>query len=233
MNKQSKSVIIGLCIGIALSLLQTPFIDENCENTSNINFIDRFKTSRDLRSNELGTDDDYEPKIILESDFDGNIPKLDPKPNQKFVRPRYYSTELGIKQKLFVSIISSYNSVETFGVAINKTISSYIDSYVFFVKGVGTRTINANLPLVGFEEQRSLLDIFRVINYLKDNYISNYDYFFIINDHSYIHGKRLVDLVNKISVSQLVHMGALTDHPGSLFCSIGRCFLYILVFIII
>ncbi|XP_076758265.1 chondroitin polymerizing factor isoform X2 [Xylocopa sonorina] len=56
------------------------------------------------------------------------------------------------------------------------------------------------------------------MKYIIDNYLENYDYYFLIKDISYINIKKLVKFVTKISVSQNVHTGVLGDIPT--YCSL-------------
>ncbi|KZC05455.1 Chondroitin sulfate synthase 2 [Dufourea novaeangliae] len=56
------------------------------------------------------------------------------------------------------------------------------------------------------------------MKYIIDNYLENYDYYLLIKDISYINAKKLIEFVNKISVSQNVHVGVLGDIPS--YCSL-------------
>ncbi|XP_076048148.1 chondroitin polymerizing factor [Oratosquilla oratoria] len=218
--KQSSSVIIGLCIGIALSLIRTPFDGEDClDGTAGWDFYSSEQLSklRDLRSNDPGSEDDYEPRLIQNDDI-GQFKQE----GAKLVRPRYYSTELGMKEKLFVAVISTKEDLRTFGIAINKTLNHYVDKAIFFADGIGSQKPGLSIPIVGFKDSKPLLLIFRILSYISENYLNDYDYFFLVTSRTYTHGQKLRHLVERISVSEDVHMGTRLDGPDSSYCSLDE-----------
>lgn len=212
-SRQSSSVIIGLCIGIAISIIQTPFIEDDCTR------FDQFSGKlRDLRSD--GTvEEDYEPKLIIDNNYNNeNIPKSSKA--QKILRPRYYSTELGIREKLLVAVISSKETIGSFGIAINKTLHHHVDKLIFFIDGIGSQKLGLDIPVVGFKDTKPLIKIFRVFSYLSENYLNEYDYFLVVSDHTYVNGRKIYDIVQHISISEHVHMGKLMENPESFYCSV-------------
>lgn len=217
-GRQSSSVIIGLCIGIALSLIQTPFMDECARGVSPEvpSGGDRLGKLRDLRSDGDTGEDDYEPRLVLENYLKEEAPSK----AEKLLRPRYYATELGIREKLLVAVVSSKEGVSSFGIALNKTLSHYVDKVIFFLEGIGSKKMGLNIPIVAFKDEKPLIRIFRVLSYLHENYLDEYDYFFLISDHTYVHGRRLHKMLQRISISENVHMGMLMDNPESLYCSV-------------
>lgn len=220
-GRQSSSVIIGLCIGIALSLIQTPFMEDECIKslTLDLRSSDRLGKLRDLRSEGPANEEDYEPRLVLDNKYDkGDIAKNSK--TQKLLRPRYYSTELGIRDKLLVAVLTTKDTIKTFGLAVNKTVSHHVDKLIFFIDGIGSKKLGLNIPVVGFKDEKPLIKVFRVLSYLSENYINDYDYFLLVSDRTYIHGRKIYDTVKKISISENVHMGMLVDNPESLYCSI-------------
>ncbi|CAL4185214.1 unnamed protein product, partial [Meganyctiphanes norvegica] len=225
-GRQSSSIIIGLCIGIALSLIQTPFIEDDCSSSysSNVYLTSGEKLSqlRELRSDGAVNEEDYEPRILNNNYEQANDGKIDTKSSKKLIRPRYYSTELGIKEKLLVAVISSKDSIGTYGVAVNKTLNQHVDKLIFFLDDIGTQKMGLNIPIVGFKDSKPLIKIFRILSYLEENYMNEYDYFYLVSDQTYVHGRKLRKMAEKISISQVLHMGYLLDNPGSLYCNIER-----------
>ncbi|XP_058800240.1 chondroitin sulfate synthase 2 isoform X2 [Phymastichus coffea] len=129
-----------------------------------------------------------------------------------FVRPRYYSTELGIREKLFVGVLTNPEYLYNRAVAINKTVAHLVNKVRYFITiSEGTKP-NISLPgIVGFTDTRSILQPFHTLKYITDNYLEDYDYYFLIKDTSYINARKLVSIVKKISVSQDVHLGVTSD----------------------
>lgn len=128
---------------------------------------------------------------------------------KKLVRPRYYSTELGIKEKLFVGVLTSIEQLELRAVAINKTIAHLCDKVKFFMSASQRHgTVGRGLGnVVGFTDTRESLRPFHVIKYIADGFGHSYDYFFLMKDSSYVNAQRLHHIANRISVSQDVYMG--------------------------
>lgn len=219
-GRQSTSVIIGLCVGIALSLILTPYLEEDCSGESRLLSGARVGNLRDLRSSGPADDGDFEPRLILKNYSKEELTKSS-KP-EKLLRPRYYATELGIREKLLVAVVSSKETVGSYGISINRTLNHYVDKLIFFIDGIGTKKLGLNIPIVGFKDEKPLIKVFRILSYLNENYLNEFDYFFLVTDRTYIHGRRLVKMVQRISISQAVHMGQLLDHPDSLYCSLGE-----------
>lgn len=221
-SRQSLPVIIGLCIGIAFSLIQTPFIENGCTKSALSEILggDRLGKLRDLRSDGPAKSEDYEPRLVLGSYNQDEVAKS-PKA-EKLLRPRYYTTELGIRDKLLVAVVSTKESIASFGIAVNKTLSHHVDKIIFFIDGIGSQKLGLDIPVVGFKDEKPLIKVFRVLSYVHENYINEFDYFFIVSDHTYVHGRKLYRMVQRISISENVHMGMLMDNPESLYCSLGK-----------
>ena len=221
-GRQSTSIIIGLCVGIALSLILTPYLEEDCSGGLSQKLLNgvRVGNLRDLRSSGPAVEEDYEPRIILKNYSKEELAKSS-KP-EKLLRPRYYATELGIREKLLVAVISGKDTVNSYGISLNRTLSHYVDKLIFFIDGIGTKKLGLNIPIVGFKDEKPLIKVFRILSYLNENYLNEFDYFFLVTDRTYVHGRRLVKMVQRLSISQAVHMGHLLDHPGALYCSLGK-----------
>ena len=198
-------LIIGLSIGLSLSMISVP-IDTNDYDSKTEQLIHYSNDQEDL--------DEYEPKININSK-----PQQAQKVPKTLVRPRYYSTELGIREKLFVGVITSQQYLHSRDIAINKTIAHIVDKVRYFISIPEGTKPNVTLPgIVGFTDTRSILKPFHTLKYIIDNYLENYDYYLLIKDVSYVNARKLVESVAKISVSQSIHMGVLGDIPS--YCSL-------------
>lgn len=204
-------LIVGICLGLSMSLLFAPIEINDCNDLSDSL---PFPSRQDFI-------DDYEPKINIKEK-----PQQAQKTPKSFVRPRYYSTELGIREKLFVGIIASREYLHSRGVALNKTISHLVDKMRFFISIPEGTKPNVTLPgIVGFTDTRSLLKPFHVMKYITDNYLEDYDYYFLVKDTGYVNARKLRDLVEKLSVSHDIHLGISSEVDN--YCSLGeRTFLF-------
>ncbi|XP_050579390.1 chondroitin sulfate synthase 2 isoform X2 [Bombus affinis] len=198
-------LIIGISMGLSFSMMLIPVNVDN--SNGNTEYSMHYLNYQD----DL---DEYEPKININSK-----PQQAQKVSKALVRPRYYSTELGIREKLFIGVITSQQYLYSRDIAINKTIAHIVDKVRYFISIPEGTKPNVTLPgIVGFTDTRSILKPFHTMKYIIDNYLENYDYYFLIKDVSYINVKKLVKFVTKISVSQNVHVGVLGDIPT--YCSL-------------
>ncbi|XP_017878502.1 chondroitin sulfate synthase 2 [Ceratina calcarata] len=198
-------LIIGMSIGLSLSIMLIP-VDTDYYNDST-----EYLTQDSNYQDEL---DEYEPKINI-----NNKPQQAQKVSKTLIRPRYYSTELGIREKLFIGVITSQQFLYSRDIAINKTVAHIVDKVRYFISIPEGTKPNVTLPgIVGFTDTRSILKPFHTMKYIIDNYLENYDYYFLIKDVSYINVKQLVRFVTKISVSQNVHLGVPGEIPN--YCSL-------------
>lgn len=200
-------LIMGICMGLSFSLLLIP-IDVDKQHDIVESFDHSLNTLEDI--------DPYEPRINT-----NNKPQQLQKARKAFVRPRYYSTELGIREKLFVGIITSREHLHSRDVALNKTVAHIVDKIRYFISIPEGTKPNVSFPgIVGFTDTRKILKPFHTMKYIIDNYLESYDYYFLIKDTSYVNARGLIEFVNKITVSQNVHVGVQSE-IGT-YCSLGK-----------
>lgn len=215
--RQNSYFISAFVLGIFLSIFCTPLI----ENHNCIRF--QTKTSSSNGKQVVQSQDLYEPKINLAAK-----PKTALKGGHGMIRPRFHKAELGIRNKLFVGVLTSPESISSFAVALNKTASKYIDKIMFFIDAPSAQRLNVSslkLPgIVGFTDTRKVLKPFHLIKYVSDNFLEDYDFFFIIKDTGYIQAQRLYEFTKKISINHNVYLGQIADSSSDAekVCSISK-----------
>lgn len=118
-------ILIGICVGVTISLIVTNVrIENNClENISVLrdsfdrsHNIDSIFTEDSKNLQEENTEDlsDYDPRINL-----AGKPHSAKKEPQTLIRPRYLSTELGIKEKK-LCCCSEFNQTNPFSRTCNQ-----------------------------------------------------------------------------------------------------------------
>ncbi|KAG7201076.1 hypothetical protein KM043_017619 [Ampulex compressa] len=186
-------LITGICIGLSVNLFLLPAMQHSKLSSEELKHL----------SNLQEYVDEYEPRITTKSKL-----QIVQKPAKTLIRPRYYSTELGIREKLFIGIITSQEHLYNRDVALNKTLAHLVDKVHYFISIPEGNKPNVSLPgIVGFTDTRSVLKPYHAIKYIIDNYLDSYDFYFLIKDVSFVNARALVDLVRSISVSQDVHAG--------------------------
>lgn len=202
---ENSYLFLGILLGFYLSTILSPTPDGNC--------ID--ETIKNESAQE-----------ILNASVNNLAPKITKKKPQgekksKLIRPRYYSTELGIREKLFIGIFTSEEKINIQAIHINKTLGHLVDRIKFFITAQYKLKTKFNLTgLVGFTDAREKYRPFQVVKYVGDTFGQDYDYYFFANDYTFINAYKLKDLVNNISVSMDVYLG--TKVVDSSYCNIGK-----------
>ncbi|XP_041971267.1 chondroitin sulfate synthase 2 [Aricia agestis] len=126
-------------------------------------------------------------------------------------RPRYYSTELGMRGGLLAGVLSSEGALEGRAAALNRTAARLQPALRFFITAGSLRPAPARANVVGFTDTREMLKPFHALKYLADNYLEEYDFFFLVSDSSFVNSRRLNELASRLSVSQHLYMGTVAD----------------------
>lgn len=208
--RQNFYLIVGVTIGLLFSVIVGPLLETGCLFSISILESD---------SNSVIVSDEYEPHINL-----AGKPQRAQKIPQTLLRPRYYSTELGIREKLFVGILANPASVDGLAVAVNKTVTHWVDKTIFFVDTASGPKLNVPLMkipgIVGFTDTRSILKPFHMVKYIADNYLDEYEFFMLIKDNTYLNADKLMDLVKQVSVSEDVYASGTIIATN--YCSLGK-----------
>ena len=201
------SLLMGLSIGFALSLLVAFIFENQCLATIDQgphgNFPDISENPVTFEEGETFELHHRTIKVSIEEQEQNRQKYL--KMN-RISRPRFLSSEVGMKEKLFTGVLTSAKSVESFGVAINKTLNHILPRLTFFMNNPGALTL-AGMPLVLFSDDKRHMAPFHMFKYVADHYVNAYDWFFIFPDTTYVRGVNLMDFVQHISVAENLLVG--------------------------
>lgn len=123
------------------------------------------------------------------------------------IRPRYYSSELGIREKLFIGVMTSQEHINTFATAFNRTTAHLVNKIKFFIYADSVKTNYKLKNIVGFTDTRESRRPFHVVKYIADNYLDEYDYFLLVPDTVYVDARKLVKLLYHMSITFDLYMG--------------------------
>uniref|UniRef100_A0AAG5DVZ9 Hexosyltransferase n=1 Tax=Anopheles atroparvus TaxID=41427 RepID=A0AAG5DVZ9_ANOAO len=149
---------------------------------------------------------EFEPQLNLEQK-----PMIAKKPVKNIVRPRYYYTELGIREKLFVGVLTATENIESLATAINRTTAHLVNKMKFFINADNVQSNFLLKNIVGFTDTRDNLRPFHMLKYLADNYLDEYDYFLLQTDTTYVNARMLRRQLEHLSVTMDVYMGTVDD----------------------
>lgn len=189
--------LVGLLIGFLYSCYMpqdlTEIITECPEATERAHLL----------ADEAKYGSEFEPQLNLEQK-----PMTAKKQVKNIVRPRYYYTELGIREKLFVGVLTNQENIDSLATAINKTSAHLVNKIKFFINADNVKANFKLKNIVGFTDTRENLRPFHVLKYIADNYLDDYDYFLLVTDTGYINARLLKELLSHISISFDVYMGS-------------------------
>lgn len=161
--------------------------------------------------------EDFEPQLNL-----AQKPMIAKKQVKSLVRPRYFSTELNVRlDRLFLGVLTVQENIDSLATAVNKTTAHLVNKIKFFIHANNVQTNFKLKNIVGFTDTRENYRPFHVLKYIADNYVEDYDFFFLIEDSAYLNAKALMEqLLNHISMSFDVYMGMKIEDSDEGFCDL-------------
>lgn len=190
---------IGFLLGLVLTICMPDYdwdiTHPECpEVTADVNDLTKILSL----SNE-----DFEPRLNLI-----NKPMAAKKAVKNIIRPRFFTSELGIREKLFVGVLTTQENINTLATANNRTIAHLANKIKFFINAADNVKANFNLKnIVGFTDARDNLKPFHILKYIADNYLDDYDFFLLTTDTTYVNVKRLLEKLYHISISFDAYIG--------------------------
>lgn len=202
-----KLVPIGICFGVLLSLTAVPFM--GCQQRkSPPSAKDGFLRWRQFPPED---DEDFEPVLRLGSHSKTSQASSPEKVVLK--RPRFYSTELEIREKLLVVVLTSPQTVDSFGAAVNRTLSRHPNKLIFYSCASDGDTSAAaaavNVPsVVQLPGTKCDYLASHALRHLSvKNTAKDFDFLFLMRDSTYVNGEKLVSIATHVSVNVEVFLG--------------------------
>lgn len=209
-------VVIGISLGFTLSLLSVSWTEDACYlgaadgQDGAVGQEGPLKGARKpnsiLTSTDAESDEDFEPRIVPYKQVQQNAAK-------KVFRAKYISTELGMRERLFVGVLTSKSTISTLGVAVNRTISHHLDTVVFFT-GMRNRKVPHGMFVVSHGDERLIWNMFQTVRYILDHYVNEYDWFYLVQDDAYTEADRIKVLVEHLSMDRELYMGSPEEFIG-------------------
>ncbi|XP_072947915.1 chondroitin sulfate synthase 2 [Epargyreus clarus] len=204
--KHNSYFLVGLALGLWLALAAVPLDDQIAACESSL--------AGGASSSVAGSADEFEP-----AREERPLGAAGPAAGRSVQRPRYYTTELGMRAGLLAGALSSEGALDGRAAALNATarLSPALRLFIAAAALPAARAHHTNV--VAFTDTREMLKPFHALKYLADNYLEEYDFFFLVSDTSFVNARRLSELVSRLSVSQDVYMGSVTDDDNH-YCSL-------------
>ena len=207
-SKVAIPLLLGICIGIALSFIILPFIEERtCEWDSSYAFTlkrhtkavknngDRFFDGIDLNSFRGA---EFDP-LVIESKQSGAHSVKKP------VRQRFAHSEIDMKEPIFVGYLSSPDQLKNRLVALNKTLVNYATpntlAVKFFINASKKQVDQSTTSTASSIVALNLLDVNLLplisLKHMANQYGRRYKYFMLTPDTVYTK-KSLTDGISSL-----------------------------------
>lgn len=211
--------IIGVSLGFALSMFYIPVVEQQCLydlEESQVLILGHqqaglYAGPREERSEEVNSQpvlhNTVSPKV---SHFSYGL------------RPFYVASELGHRDKLLVGILTSEENIDSLVLAINNTWAPLLPKIIFFtpfsrdVEFYEKYNKVLGLPIVQLadveDEDISKTKLsFRMLKYIHEHYINNFEWFMRVEDAIYLKPDKLLEFLNSANSSKDMYVG----RPGS------------------
>ncbi|XP_036770140.1 chondroitin sulfate synthase 2 isoform X2 [Manis pentadactyla] len=209
-------VAVGISLGFTLSLLSVTWVEEPCgpgpPQPGDPELPPRGNTNAARRPNSVqpgaererpgagaGAGENWEPRVL---------PYHPAPPGQaakKAVRTRYISTELGIRQRLLVAVLTSQATLPTLGVAVNRTLGHRLERVVFLTGSRGRRA-PPGMAVVTLGEERPIGHLHLALRHLLEQHGDDFDWFFLVPDATYTEAHGLARLTGHLSLAASAHL---------------------------
>ncbi|XP_009001066.2 chondroitin sulfate glucuronyltransferase isoform X2 [Callithrix jacchus] len=201
-------LILGLSLGCSLSLLRVSWIQGEGEDPCVAAVGERGGPQNpDSRARLDQTDEDFKPRIVPYY--------RDPnKPYKKVLRTRYIQTELGSRERLLVAVLTSRATLSTLAVAVNRTVAHHFPRLLYFTGQRGARA-PAGMQVVSHGDERPAWLMSETLRHLHTHFGADYDWFFIMQDDTYVQAPRLAALAGHLSINQDLYLGRAEEFIGA------------------
>ncbi|XP_055614160.1 chondroitin sulfate glucuronyltransferase [Uranotaenia lowii] len=196
-----------LLLGMVIGFLYSYYLPQDL--TEIVTECPEATAKEHLLGDDVRYGNEFEPQLNLEQK-----PMQAKKQVKNIVRPRYYYTELGIREKLFVGVMTTQDNIDSLATAINKTSAHLVNKIKFFINADNVKANFKLKNIVGFTDTRENLRPFHVLKYIADNYLDDYDYFLLMMDTGYVNARLLKERLSHVSISFDIYMG--TPHGTTL-----------------
>ena len=218
-------LLIGLGLGICLGFIVVPSLD-NVDNCGGHYEVPLTREDNPNYAKNLNLPSLLRPST---STSVSTVAELKNNSEMTFRRPRYFSTELGLRKKLLVGVIITKTMDVEVLKGLNQTLAPRADKLIFFVGGNDSDEYVIRVKSLGLTSVIHVVDnktngnnlervALKVVKYVGEKFSEQFDYFFTIADKFWVNGRLLVETVLRLSITDNFFMGAQTKE----FCSLGN-----------
>lgn len=131
-------------------------------------------------------------------------------PSDPNKRRKYLSQELAQRKLLFVGVITAQKFLDTRALGIWKTWGKELSDIYFFASNPdsqGSKLPIITLPGINDTQYPPQRKVYRMLKYMHDHYIDEFDFFMRSDDDVYVKTEQLLELLQKVNPAQDIYMG--------------------------
>ncbi len=133
-------------------------------------------------------------------------------PRDPSIRRKHLSQELAPRSLLFTGVLTAQKYLNTRALAIWKTWGKELSDIYFFSSPPEDAYLRKELPVITLPgindtEYPPQKKVYRMLKYMHDHFIDNFDFFMRADDDSYVKTDRLLELLKNINPAQDIYMG--------------------------
>ncbi|XP_009951267.1 PREDICTED: chondroitin sulfate synthase 2 [Leptosomus discolor] len=118
-----------------------------------------------------------------------------------------------MRQRLFVGVLTTKSTLNTLGVAVNRTLAHRLERLVYFT-GTRGRKVPHGMSVVTHSDERPIWNMYQTVRYLLDHYVNDFDWFFLVQDDTYTEAHRISRLVSHLSIDTHLYLGRPEEFIG-------------------
>ena len=124
------------------------------------------------------------------------------------VRPKTISEELVLRKTVFIGVVTAEKLLNTRGKAIFETWGKSAPMITFFSAEGESKTTLPVVSLPGVDDTYPpQKKVYRMLKYMHDNYINEYNWFLRADDDVYVRVPQLIQFLNTLDSNKMVYMG--------------------------
>ncbi|MEQ2209729.1 hypothetical protein XENOCAPTIV_003219, partial [Xenoophorus captivus] len=116
-------------------------------------------------------------------------------------------------ERLLAGVLTSRATLNTLAVAVNRTVAHHFHR-TFFFTGLRSPKVPHGMTVIAHGDDRPVWLMYETVRHLHQHYGSEYDWFLLAQDDTYMQADRLSELVGHLSAGQDLYMGRAEEFIG-------------------
>lgn len=113
-----------------------------------------------------------------------------------------------------MAVLTSRATLSTLAVAVNRTVAHHFPRLLYFTGQRGARA-PAGMQVVSHGDERPAWLMSETLHHLHTHFGADYDWFFIMQDDTYVQAPRLAALTGHLSINQDLYLGHAEEFIGT------------------